>query len=69
MHIIEHRGYQIKPHSSYPNNYIAVTAGKGGKIPDILSGMFTSPSIIKNKIDAYLVDKTVKGIVDDKEVN
>lgn len=58
--IIEYLGYQIKPHKQYPTSWIVVTAGKGGKIPDILGGMFTSPSVAKREIDAYLAKKELK---------
>lgn len=55
--IIEYNGYQIKPHKSFPSHHIIVTSGKGGKIPDIMSGMFTSAGIAKTIVDAYLSSK------------
>lgn len=52
-----YNGYQIKPHKEIPTCYIVVTDGKGGKIPDILTGLFTSVGIAKDKIDKYLDSK------------
>ena len=49
-----HEGYQVKPHKELPTSYIIVTDGKGGKIPNVLSGMFTSPTIAIATIDRYL---------------
>jgi hypothetical protein len=59
-YIYEYEGYQIKPHRETPSCYIVVTSGKGGKIPDILSGMFTTRTIAKQNIDMYLANKPVK---------
>lgn len=56
----EYEGYQIKPHKEVPTCYIVVTAGKGGKIPDVLSGLFTTPAIAKAVIDKYLETKPRK---------
>jgi hypothetical protein len=69
MHIIEYKGYQIKPHAQNPTNYIVVTAGKGGKIPDIMNGMFTHPTLIKKLIDAYQESKPPKDTTNDKKIN
>ena len=60
MHIIEYQGYQIKPHQTAPSSYCVVTAGRGGKIPAVLEGLFTSVGIAKRVIDAYLSNKEVK---------
>lgn len=62
--IYEHKGYQIKPHKEVPSNYIVVTDGKGGKIPRILEGLFTSVGVARSRIDDYL---TVKGAKDDNQ--
>lgn len=53
----EYRGYQIKPDKKIPNQLIIVTAGRGGKIPNILDGGYTSGAIAKRYIDAYLESK------------
>lgn len=55
--IYSYKGYQIKPHAQYPNNYIVVTEGKGGKIPEVLNTLFTSTGIAKREVDAYLAKK------------
>jgi NCAIR mutase (PurE)-related protein len=60
MYIRIHNGYEVKPHKEHPMSYIVVTAGKGGKIPNILSGMFTSPTIAMGEIDKYLASRDVK---------
>jgi len=57
--IYEYKGYQIKPHKEIPTNYIVVTEGKGGKIPNALSGLFTSTGVAKTNIDSYLERKAV----------
>lgn len=55
--IYSYKGYMIKPHAQYPNNYIVVTEGKGGKIPEVLNTLFTSTGIAKREVDAYLAKK------------
>lgn len=60
MHIDIYNGFQIKPHKEYPSSVIIVTDGKGGKIPDILGGLFTSRGIAKTMIDKYLMSKQKK---------
>ncbi len=55
--MIEYKGYQIKPHKETPTCYVVVTAGKGGKIPKVLEGVFTSPTYAKETIDAYETSK------------
>jgi hypothetical protein len=56
----EYRGYQIKPSPTMPSHYIVVTEGKGGKIPNVLQGMFTNRTIPKGIIDMYLDSKETK---------
>lgn len=55
-----HEGYEIKPHREVPTSYIVVTAGKGGKIPNILGGLYTTPAYAKEAIDKYLETKPKK---------
>lgn len=55
--MIVYEGYQIKQSKQMPTLYVIVTDGKGGKIPDVLSGMFTSTPIAKQEIDNYLLTK------------
>lgn len=67
--MVIHKGYQVKPHKTVPTAYIVVTDGKGGKIPDMLAGMYTSPVFAKKDIDKYLDSKPVKETKNAKEVN
>lgn len=55
--IIEYQNYLIKPHPLNPKSYLIVTSGKGGKIPDVMTGMFTSIGIAKQLIDSYIEKK------------
>ena len=59
--MISYKGYYIKSHSSFPGSFVIVTEGQGGRIPDIMKGLFTSTGIAKSLIDSYLESKaTVK---------
>lgn len=62
-----YKGYQIKPSREHPKTYIVVTDGKGGKIPDVLTGMFTSRRIAQDVIDNYLASKPKKESVNGNE--
>lgn len=55
-----YEGYEIKPAKDMPTSYIVVTAGKGGKIPNVLNGMYTTPNYAKEAIDKYLASKPKK---------
>lgn len=55
--IVEYKGYDIKPHKEVPTNYIIVTSGKGGKIPAVMEGLFTTRVYAKDVIDKYLAVK------------
>lgn len=57
-----YKGYQIKADKKAPTNVIIVTDGKGGKIPQVLEGLFTSPNFARGAIDAYLASKPTKGV-------
>lgn len=52
-----YQGYYIKPHREHPKSYVIVTEGRGGKIPDIMTGMFTDRKVAKSVIDFYLATK------------
>jgi hypothetical protein len=56
----EFKGYYIKPDKLHPRHYAIVTVGKGGKIPDRLSGMFTSTTLAMSEISVYLDSKKDK---------
>ena len=60
-----YNGYQIKPFPASPSCSLVVTDGKGGKIPNVLSGLFTSPTLAMQAIDTYLESKELK---DDEKV-
>lgn len=60
MFITSYHGYDVKPHKEVPTCYIVVTSGKGGKIPDVLSGLFTSRTIATQAISKYLDTKPKK---------
>lgn len=64
----EYKDYYIKPHKEHPTCYIIVTTGRGGKIPDCLSGMFTTRTLAKLEIDSYLENKSVKDKKDDETI-
>lgn len=66
MSIREYKGYQIKPHKEFAMNLIIVTAGKGGKVPDVLSGLYTNVNVAKQEIDKYLESKPQKGKQNDE---
>jgi len=56
----EYKDYYIQPHKEHPTCYVIVTVGKGGKIPDILFGMYTTKTLAKSDIDKYLDSKPKK---------
>ena len=55
--IVQYKDYQIKPNPLSPKSYLIVTSGRGGKIPDVMTGMFTSIGIAKQVIDSYIEKK------------
>ena len=63
--IQNYRGYTIRPAKATPNNLHIHPAGHGGKIPVVLSGLFTSEYEAKRSVDAYLLTK-VKEPIDGK---
>lgn len=67
--MIIYKGFQIKPHKDLPMTYVVVTDGKGGKVPDILTGLFTTPVYAKGVIDSYLDSKPKKETSNGKEVD
>ena len=66
--MIEYKGYLIKPDRDVPTCYVVVTAGKGGKIPNVLDGLFTSPVYAKDAIDKYVFLRA-KGKDNDKTIS
>jgi len=63
---MEYKNYLITPDKLTPSNYRIATAGRGGKIPDLMDGLFTSPNLAKEVIDVYLEKKEVEN---DKKIN
>lgn len=64
-----YKGYQIKPHAQVPTAHIVVTDGKGGKVPDVLTSLFTSSVYAKAAIDKYLDSKPAKEVKNGKEIS
>jgi hypothetical protein len=64
-----YKGYQVKPNPKTPTSYIVVTDGKGGKVPDVLTSLFTTSVYAKAAIDKYLDSKPVKEVKNGKEVD
>lgn len=52
---MDHKNYTIKL-TPEGNSYTIHSIGKGA-LPKVLSGVFTSPTIAKNHIDAYLIGR------------
>ena len=57
---MNYRGYIIKPADRSPAPVKAVTEGQPGTIPTVLSGLFTHPSDVMQKIDDYLDNQKEK---------
>lgn len=57
--MISYKGYYIKKEEKLPNSFVIVTEGRGGKIPNVLGGMFTSVGVAQKMIDRYLNTKPV----------
>lgn len=56
-----YKGYLIQPHKQYPRMLYVATEGQGGKIPNVLTSLFTSYLVAMEAIDKYVEDKgTVK---------
>lgn len=55
----EYKGYLISPAKGNPHSLVIATSGKGGKIPKVMEGLFTSRTICHQVIDNYLELKGV----------
>lgn len=55
--MITYEGYYIKPHPNTVNMHVIVVEGRGGKIPNVLAGMYTDVATAKSMIDRYLKSK------------
>ena len=56
---MNYKGYIISSAPASPSLYKVATEGQGGKIPNSLSGLFTSKDVVMQLIDMYL--ETQKG--------
>lgn len=56
----KYKGYLITNSKSSPNMKYVATEGRGGKIPDCLSGFFTTVYLAQKEIDRYLETKVKK---------
>jgi hypothetical protein len=64
---MEYKGYLIKPAKGLARCYTVATEGRGGKIPDIMQGFFTTTGVAMSVIDLYLETKAKNVKPDDKE--
>ena len=66
---MKYKGYLITPSTTGAKCYSIATEGRGGKIPDVMSGVFTSTGAAMQVVDLYLESKEKKVKKDDEEVN
>lgn len=64
---MEYKGYLINPSTTGAKCYSISTAGRGGKIPDLMQGVFTAKHVAMQLIDSYLESKEKKGKTDGEE--
>lgn len=64
--IEDYLGYMVKPSKVFPSHLSIATVGQGGKIPNVLSGLFTSYKEATRAIDSYIADRPVKEKTDGK---
>lgn len=55
-----YRGYIISTNPFSPTLYKVAVEGRGGKIPNMLDGSFTSVGYVKELIDNYLSQQETK---------
>ena len=63
---MDYKGYYISPVKEHPKSYYISTVGRGGKIPDMMTGSFTSITVAREVVDIYLASKN-KGVKEDAE--
>jgi hypothetical protein len=66
---MEYKGYLITPASTGAKCYSIATAGRGGKIPDVMQGVFTSTGVAMQTVDIYLDGKEKKVKTDAEETS
>lgn len=52
--MMTYNGFIISPHKLSPSLYVVATEGRGGKVPNILSGSFTTLKTAQSVIDSYV---------------
>lgn len=62
----KYRGYIIAPVPHSPTLVKVAVEGQGGKVPNILVGMFTSTTAVMELIDKYLAEKESQEAVNGK---
>ena len=55
-----YKGYLIKPYKLSPSLLKVEVEGQGGKVPNVLAGLFTSVGLAQQYIDAYIDTKQSK---------
>lgn len=66
---MNYKGYLITPTKGLSSAYEIATAGQGGKIPNIMNGLFTSRGTAIQVIDSYLESKESAVKSNDKKVD
>lgn len=61
---MNYKGFLITSAPTSPSLYRVATEGQGGKIPNVLGGLFTSKDVIVQLIDMYV--ETQKGVENGK---
>lgn len=64
---MDYKGYLIKPSKNNPKCFTIATEGRGGKIPNVMEGMFTSRGAAMQIVDLYLESKEKNVKQNDKE--
>lgn len=54
---MKYEGYLINPSKQFPSLYYIATEGRGGKVPDMLSGNYTTRTLAMSDINRYLESK------------
>lgn len=52
-----YKGFYVTFDEKNPRLVRVATEGKGGKIPNVLTGLFTSKQVVYNIIDSYVAQK------------
>ncbi len=66
---MNYKGYIISPASSGAKCYSIATEGRGGKIPDIMGGVFTSRGVAMQLIDSYVESKQKNVKTNDEKIS